>query len=223
MRILIVEDDIRLTKNIGIILKRESYAVDVANNFEEASIKFESPDYDVIIMDWKLPDGSGLELCKQLRKNDIRTPVLILTSNSQLEDKVEGLNSGADDYLTKPFEVKELLARVRALGRRNGSVVKPIISIKDMIIDTNLKQVKRTGKIIDLSPREYALLEYMALRPCQGISRIELLSHVWDENANLFSNTVDVHIRYLRNKIDSGHSHKLIITVKGEGYAICDH
>ena len=223
MRILIVEDDIKLADNIGVFLKRESYAVDKVNTAVEAKDKIESSDYDLIIMDWKLPDGSGIDLCIEARKNMISTPILMLTSNSQLEDKVEGLNSGADDYLTKPFEVKELLARVRALCRRNVSTIIPVITIADLIIDTNLKRVERNGVFVDLSPREYALLEYLALRPCQSVNRIELLSHVWDENANMFSNTVDVHIKYLRNKIDEGHKQKLIVTVKGEGYALCDH
>jgi len=222
MKILLIEDDIRLAENIALILKKSTYAVDLAHTLHDASLKL-SPDYDLLIIDWKLPDGSGLELCRQLRKDDVSTPILMLTANSQLEDKIDGLNAGADDYITKPFDTEELLARIRAIVRRNSPVAKPIITLADLRIDTNLKQVWRGEKFINLSPREYAVLEYLALRPCQSVSRVDLLSHVWDENTSLFSNTVDVHIRYLRNKLDQGFQKKLIITVKGEGYALCDH
>ena len=221
MRILIVEDDTRLAENIATFLKHESYAVDIANNFEDAQDKTISSDYDVIIMDWKLPDGSGLDLCRQLRAESIKTPILMLTANSQMEDKIEGLDAGADDYLTKPFDRLELVARIRALGRRNVSVVNPIIEIQDLIIDTNLRKVVRNNVEIELSPREYALLEYMATRVGVAISRVDLLSHVWDENVNMFSNTVDVHIKYLRDKIDKNSKIKLIKTIKGNGYALC--
>lgn len=221
MRILIVEDDIRLADNIATMLKHDSYAVDVANSVLEAEDKINSPDYDLVILDWKLPDGSGLDICKSMRAEEVFTPILMLTANSQSEDKVEGLDAGADDYLTKPFNHQELLARVRALVRRRSSVVMPIITILDLKIDTNLKKVTRGNSEIELSPREYALLEYLATNMDKAISRVDLLSHVWDENANMFSNTVDVHIKYLRDKIDKKHSLKLIKTIKGEGYALC--
>lgn len=221
MRILIVEDDIRLADNIATMLKHDSYAVDVANSVLEAEDKINSPDYDLVILDWKLPDGSGLDICKSMRAEGVFTPILMLTANSQSEDKVEGLDAGADDYLTKPFNHQELLARVRALVRRRSTVALPIITILDLKIDTNLKKVTRGSSEIELSPREYALLEYLATNVDKAISRVDLLSHVWDENANMFSNTVDVHIKYLRDKIDKKHSPKLIKTIKGEGYAIC--
>jgi len=222
MRILIVEDDIKLATNIATLLKHDLYAVDVANNQMEAEDKLASPDYDVVIMDWKLPDGSGLEICKQMRRDKITIPVLMLTSNSQMEDKIEGLDAGADDYLTKPFDHQELLARIRALTRRNIGVSEPEICVNDLVINTNLKKVTRANIEIDLSPREYALLEYLATRVGIAVSRIDLLSHVWDENANMFSNTVDVHIKYLRDKIDKNHKIKLIRTIKGQGYALCE-
>lgn len=221
MRILIVEDDIRLADNVATMLKHDSYAVDVAHNSMEAMDKVCSPDYDLIILDWKLPDGTGIEICKQMRADEVFTPVLILTSNSQTEDKVEGLDAGADDYLTKPFNHSELLARVRALIRRKPIVNQTVITVDDLVIDTNLKKVMRNNIDIDLSPREYALLEYLASNIGNAISRIDLLSHVWDENANMFSNTVDVHIKYLRDKIDKNSNNKLIKTVKGQGYALC--
>ena len=223
MRILVIEDDEILANNVAAILRRSSYAVDTAFSVSEAKNKITNPDYDLLIIDWKLPDGSGLDLCREIRRDEGTVPILMLTANSQIEDKIEGLDAGADDYLTKPFEVNELLARIRALSRRNVNIAQPMITIADLRIDTNLKKVWRKESEIALSPREYALLEYLASRPCQAVSRTELLAHVWDENVNLFSNTVDVHIRYLRSKIDNPFTPKLIMTVKGEGYALCDH
>lgn len=220
MRILVVEDDEVLSKNISIILRRSSYAVDTSNTFEEAGSKLASLEYDLVLMDWKLPDGSGIELCKETRKNNPEVKIMMLTANSQVEDKIEGLDAGADDYITKPFEMDELLARVRSALRRSGMSTQKTIIINDLEIDTALRSVRRGDKEIPLSTKEYALLEYLALNEGTAVSRIDLLSHVWDENVNIFSNTVDVHIRYLRNKIDKGHSTKLIRTVKGKGYAI---
>lgn len=220
MRILVVEDDEVLSKNISIILKRASYAVDMAKDVDEASNKLASPEYDLVLMDWKLPDGNGIDLCKETRKNNPEVKIIMLTANSQVEDKIEGLDAGADDYITKPFEMDELLARIRSALRRSGLSTLKTIIIDDLQIDTALRIVKRGGKEIALSTKEYALLEYLALNEGMAVSRVDLLSHVWDENANIFSNTVDVHIRYLRNKIDKGRVIKLIRTIKGKGYAI---
>lgn len=215
-----VEDDEVLSKNISIILKRASYAVDMAKDVDEASNKLASPEYDLVLMDWKLPDGNGIDLCKETRKNNPEVKIIMLTANSQVEDKIEGLDAGADDYITKPFEMDELLARIRSALRRSGLSTLKTIIIDDLQIDTALRIVKRGGKEIALSTKEYALLEYLALNEGMAVSRVDLLSHVWDENANIFSNTVDVHIRYLRNKIDKGRVIKLIRTIKGKGYAI---
>ncbi|MBI2465186.1 response regulator transcription factor [Candidatus Shapirobacteria bacterium] len=220
MRILVVEDDEILLKNISIILKRASYAVDTAKDVDEASNKLASMEYDLVLMDWKLPDGNGIDLCKETRKNNPEVKIIMLTANSQVEDKIEGLDAGADDYITKPFEMDELLARIRSALRRSGLSTLKMIIIDDLQIDTALRIVKRGGKEIALSTKEYALLEYLALNEGMAVSRVDLLSHVWDENANIFSNTVDVHIRYLRNKIDKGRITKLIRTIKGKGYAI---
>ena len=220
MRILVVEDDEVLSKNISIILKRASYAVDMAKDVDEASNKLASMEYDLVLMDWKLPDGNGIDLCKETRKNNPEVKIIMLTANSQVEDKIEGLDAGADDYITKPFEMDELLARIRSALRRSGLSTLKTIIIDDLQIDTALRIVKRGGKEIALSTKEYALLEYLALNEGMAVSRVDLLSHVWDENANIFSNTVDVHIRYLRNKIDKGRIIKLIRTIKGKGYAI---
>jgi len=220
MRILVVEDDEVLLKNISIILRRSSYAVDTAKNYNEASQKLTSPEYDLVLMDWKLPDGLGVELCRETRKNNPEIKIIMLTANSQTEDKIEGLDAGADDYITKPFEMEELLARIRSALRRSGLSTLKTLVIDDLQINTALRTVKRDGREIALSTKEYALLEYLALNEGMAVSRIDLLSHVWDENANIFSNTVDVHIRYLRNKIDKGRVRKLIRTIKGKGYAI---
>ena len=220
MRILIVEDDEVLLKNIATILRRASYAVDTAKDTAEANDKLATPDYDLILLDWKLPDGSGIDLCKEIRAEDKQVKIIMLTAHSQIEDKIEGLDSGADDYVTKPFESEELLARIRSALRRTGNAGLAVITIDDLVINTALREVKRSGKELDLSVKEYALLEYLAIRQGEAVSRVDLLSHVWDENANIFSNTVDVHIRYLRNKIDKGKAIKLIKTIKGKGYAI---
>ena len=223
MRILVVEDDKVLAKNVATILKRSSYAVDTANNVEDARAKLMSPDYDLALLDWKLPDGSGIDLCREIRSENKTIKIIIVTANSQIEDKIEGLDSGADDYITKPFVSEELLARTRAALRRSGGAGTTSILIDNLEINTAMRTVKRAGRDIELSAKEYGLLEYLASREGEAVTRIDLLSHVWDENVNIFSNTIDVHIRYLRNKIDKGEAKKLIKTIKGKGYAISSH
>ncbi len=223
MRILLVEDDTTLGQNLKELLQRSSFAVDWVQDLASASDYFESNDYDLFIVDWMLPGNtSGIDLIKHIRSQANSTPVLLLTARSQLEDKVEGFTSGADDYLTKPFAIEELLVRVKALIRRLPTLTQNIIKISNLTIDTNLNQVKRAGKEIALTPKEFALLHYLALHKNVAQNRLDILSHVWDENADMFSNTVDVHIRYLRQKIDSQYKHKLIQTTKGKGYALCD-
>lgn len=221
MRILIIEDDRRTAENISKILRHESYAVDCAYSGNDGLDKACSENYDLIILDRRLPDIEGIEVCRTLRKDKNNTPVLILTAKGQLEDKIEGLNTGADDYLTKPFEMTELLARIKALVRRNYPMESlPVIEIGDLKLDTSTCRVWRNGKEIILSPKEYALLEYLARFKGKALDRMDILSHVWDENADMFSNTVDVHIRYLRKKIDGDYSKKLIQTIKGKGYGL---
>lgn len=223
MRILLVEDDTTLGQNLKELLQRSSFAVDWAQDLASATDNAESNDYDLFIVDWMLPNNtSGLELIKHLRAQQSCAPVLLLTAKSQLEDKVEGFSLGADDYLTKPFAFEELLVRVKALGRRLPNLANNIIEISNLIIDTNLNKVTRSGKEIPLTSKEFALLHYLALHKNIAQTRLDILSHVWDENADMFSNTVDVHIRYLRQKIDSQFKHKLIQTIKGKGYALCD-
>lgn len=221
MRLLIIEDDVQIASNLQTILKGSSYASDTALNAKSGLAKIADTDYDLIILDWMLPDMDGPQVLKQLRSTGLTCPILMLTAKSQVEDIVLGLNAGADDYLTKPFEMAEFLARIRTLLRRlPPSVVNPTIRIADLEINTNTHEARRAGRAIHLSPKEYSLLEYLATHAGQSIDRISLLSHVWDENADEFSNTVDVHIRYLRSKIDDGHRLKLIHTVKGKGYLL---
>lgn len=223
MRILIVEDEQRIAENIKTMLIQDHYVVDLAFDAQTGLQKALGEDYDLIILDWMLRAQSGLDICRTLRRADVATPILMLTARSQLDDKLSGLDSGADDYLTKPFAMPELMARVRALLRRPAvAQANPILVIADLSIDTNTQVVNRGGDSIALSPREYALLEYLARHKNQVIDRLQLLSHVWDAQTDAFSNTVDVHIRYLRKKIDDPHHRKLIKTVKGKGYMLCD-
>ncbi|QQG41316.1 MAG: response regulator transcription factor [Candidatus Woesebacteria bacterium] len=223
MRLLLLEDDTIIAANIKSLLKGQGYAVDLAETIEEADLKISDNEYDCLILDRKLPDGEGLDLVKKLRVQNYKTPILILTARNQNYDQIEGLNVGADDYLAKPFDIDVLSARIRTLIRRGERIPsKPIIKIDDLVIDTNSQKVLRQNIEINLSPREYSILEYLALHKGQVIDRMTLLTHVWDENVDLFSNTVDVHIRYLRNKIDVKHRKKLIKTVRGGGYILCD-
>lgn len=221
MRILIIEDDEQIAENIHAMLENKSYAADIANNAEEGLVKINDNPYDLIILDWMLPDKDGPEVCSIIRKQSISVPILMLTAKTQPEDIIVGLDSGADDYLTKPFAIGELIARVRALLRRSNPIVPdPTIKIDDLTIDTNTRSVQRGTQQVLLSPKEYALLEYLCKNQGVCVPRLDILSHVWDENADELSNTVDVHIRYLRSKIDEGHKNKLIHTVKGKGYFI---
>lgn len=222
MRLLLVEDDEEIAGNLKLILERHGFAVDVAPDAHSARDKAIDEQYDLFVLDWMLPDGSGVKLAKEIRAEGVHAPILMLTAKSDTSDIVEGLDSGADDYLTKPFTTTELLARLRALLRRKAQPVSgSTILIDDLQIDTNTYEVTRAGKKICLSPKEYSLLLYLAQNSHRALERMELLSHVWDEETDVFSNTVDVHILYLRRKIDSASPRKLIKTVKGKGYRLC--
>ena len=222
MRLLVIEDDPTIAHNLQVLLALDTYAVDICLSGREGQDRALAEDYDLIVLDWMLPDASGLAICQSLRSHHRSTPVLMLTAKTLDEDLIDGLDAGADDYLTKPFDADVLRARVRALLRRlDKPPTNPTITIADLSVDTNNHQVARAGRLIDLSPKEYALLEYLVTHPGVAFDRLELLNHVWDENANLFSNTVDVHILYLRQKIDQGQSPLLIHTIKGKGYMLC--
>lgn len=221
MRFLLVEDDPRLLLSLSEILERNGYLVDKAKNFEEGYEKVFLAEYDLIILDWMLPDGNGVDLCRKIRSEKITVPILLLTAKAMTEDISEGLDSGADDYLTKPFEIEELLARIRALLRRKEEFVSDCFTLDNLKIDFLKKIVTRGEKNINLSPKENLILEYLAKNSDKVVSREELLNHAWDENSEALSNTVDVYISYLRKKIDLAEETPLINTVKGVGYRLC--
>lgn len=217
MRILVVEDEHKIANSIKKGLEQESFAVDLAYTGNEGYDLASSESYDLIILDVMLPEMTGIEICAKLRKENIHTPILMLTAKGQVADKVEGLNSGADDYLTKPFAFEELLARVRALGRRPKNSTGSIYSISDLSLNTLSYEVKRGQKKIKLSAKEFSLLEYLMRNAGQVVSKDQIIEHVWDYDADVLPNTVEVFVGYLRNKIGKP---DLIKTVRGFGYKI---
>lgn len=220
MRVLLVEDQVALVKALRQGLEEEGFAVDAAMDGEEADAKARTTQYDVIVLDIMLPKVDGLTLLKKWRAAGINTHVLMLTAKGTLDDKVTGLDTGADDYLTKPFELEELLARIRALIRRGHQVKDPLIRVYDLTIDTAARRVERAGQSIHLTPREYALLEFLAFHRGKVVTRTMIWEHLYDEYDENTSNVVDVYIRYLRNKIDKGFDPPLILTRWGEGYML---
>jgi DNA-binding response OmpR family regulator len=220
MRILIVEDEKSLADIIKKGIEEEGYAVDVAYNGEEGLFMAENEPSDLIILDIMLPVIDGMTILKRIRKAGINIPVLMLTAKDTIMDKVSGLDSGADDYLTKPFSFEELLARVRALLRRNTEVKTSLLMIEDLTIDMATHEVKREGKDILLSAREYALLEYMVLNRNKVLSRTALTEHLYNQDFDLDSNVIDVFVNRIRNKIDRDYDIKLIHTVRGAGYML---
>jgi heavy metal response regulator len=220
MRVLLVEDDPRIARFVSRGLREQTYAVDVAADGEDALYKAAVNDYDAVILDVLLPLRDGFEVCRELRAAGSSVPVIMLTARDALQDRITGLDSGADDYLTKPFEVAELLARLRALLRR-GHVVRPAtITVADLIIDTRAHSAMRGGRKIELTAKEYALLEYLARERGRVLTRAEIAEHVWDENFDPMSNLIDVNINRLRRKIDDGFAEPLIHTRRGEGYVL---
>lgn len=220
MRILVVEDEKTLASNLKKGLSEEGYSADVAYDGEEGGFMAETEPYDLIILDIMLPKVDGITVLKNLRKSKIKTPVLMLTARDTVTDKIKGLDAGADDYLTKPFDFEELLARVRALLRRKGEIETALITLGDLEIDTASHQVKRGGKDIPLSAREYALLEYLAYNKGKVVTRTNISEQIYEYDFDLDSNIIDVYINFLRNKIDKGFEKKLIHTVRGAGYIL---
>lgn len=220
MRILLVEDDSRVASFIRRGLREENYAVDVAADGERALFLAQTEEYDVIILDLLIPKKSGLEVLTELRAAGQKTPVLILTAKDERQDKVTGLDKGADDYLTKPFAFEELLARVRALLRRRGDLVQTTLRVGDLELDALKRQVTRGGKEILLTNREFALLEYLMRNLNRVVTRTLLAEHVWEHDFDPLSNVIDVHVARLRQKIDGSSSAKLIETVRGRGYML---
>jgi DNA-binding response OmpR family regulator len=199
-------------------LEEEGFAVDVAYDGEEGNFKAQTANYDVIVLDLMLPKEDGLSLLQRWRRAGMNTHVLVLTARNSIDDKVKGLDSGADDYLAKPFQLEELLARLRALIRRGHQAKDPVLRVHDLEIDTAARTVKRAGKEIHLTPREYALLQFLAYHRGKVVTRSMIWEHLYDEHDENTSNVVDVYIRYLRNKIDKGYDVPLILTRWGEGY-----
>ena len=220
MRILLAEDDQRIANFIVKGLRENAYAVDAAANGEDALYQAAINTYDVIILDIMMPLKDGFEVCRQLRRENIKTPVLMLTARDAVEDRISGLDYGADDYLTKPFEFGELLARLRALLRRSVEIRPPKIVIEDLEIDTTAQTVRRSGREISLTTKEYTLLEFLAREQRKVVGREEIAEHVWDENFDVFSNLIEVYMNRLRSKIDDGFDVQLIHTKRGAGYIL---
>jgi two-component system copper resistance phosphate regulon response regulator CusR len=220
MRILLVEDDPRITRFVAQALREQAYAVDAAADGDDALYKVSVNDYDAVILDVLIPGRDGFEVCRELRAQGSVVPVIMLTARDAVPDRVAGLDSGADDYLTKPFEVAELLARLRALLRRGRAVRPALVNVADLRIDTRAHAVTRAGRRIELTAKEYALLEYLARERGRVLTRAEIAEHVWDENFDPLSNLIDVNINRLRRKVDDGFSVHLIHTRRGEGYML---
>ena len=222
MRILLVEDEARIVRFVAKGLREQSYAVDVAANGSDALFQISLNDYDVIILDLMIPPPNGFEVCRRLRADDLKIPILMLTARDATEDKIKGLDLGADDYLTKPFEFGELLARLRALLRR-GSELRPAkIALADLEIDTAAQRVWRNNQEILLTTKEYALLEYLGKNVNRVVGRAEISEHVWDETFDPFSNLIEVYVNRLRRKIDRPGEIPLFHTRRGAGYLLQD-
>ncbi|RMH59932.1 MAG: DNA-binding response regulator [Zetaproteobacteria bacterium] len=222
MKILVVEDEERVAHFIQKGLKEEGHAVDVSYDGEDGEFLGEVNDYDLIILDLMLPKKNGITVCRELRERGVSTPVLMLTARDSVEDKVRGLDAGADDYLAKPFAFEELLARVRALLRRQSESKSPILKVADLELDPISRRATRAGKNIRLTTKEYALLEYLMRNPGKVLSRTLIGEHVWDMNFDPESNVIDVYISHLRNKVDKGFDKPLIHTLRGQGYVLTD-
>jgi heavy metal response regulator len=222
MRILLVEDERKLSAVVKKGLKEVHYAVDLADNGEDALFLAQSNPYDLIILDIMLPGRDGISICRQLRKEKNTTPILMLTARDDVEDKISGLDSGADDYLTKPFSFPEFLARVRALLRRKNTEKSTRLKVADLELDQLARQVWRKGRAIELTATEYSLLEYLMLNVGQVVTRTMISEHVWNDDFDSFSNVINVYVNYLRKKVDQGHEKQLIHSLRGVGYVLKD-
>ena len=220
MRILVVDDEKKIVSFIQRGLKENHYVVDVAYDADTALETAEINPYDLIILDIMLDGKDGIAVCQQLHKNKVNTPVLMLTARDSVRDKVRGLDAGADDYLTKPFAFDELLARVRALLRRESTEKINVLKVGDLELNQLTREVKRNSQVVTLTAKEYALLEYFMLNANQVITRTMISEHVWKEDFDSFTNVIDVYVKHLRNKIDKGFTLSLIKTVRGVGYVM---
>ncbi|HKC80395.1 MAG TPA: response regulator transcription factor [Gemmatimonadaceae bacterium] len=222
MRVLLVEDDPGLGAIITTGFAEQGMQVVTVTSYPEGKMKAVLGTFDVIILDVMLPSGSGFDLCREIRKRDIGTPILMLTARDAVDDRVTGLDVGADDYLTKPFAFRELLARVKALARRRGAPLPETLRVSDLEVDLNAHRVRRAGKPIELTAKEFSLLEFFVLHKGQVVDRAAITAHVWDENHDPFTNVLEVLVRRLRRKIDDEYPVKLIQTLRGAGYRFGD-
>ena len=222
MRVLLVEDDNRIANFVAKGLRENSYAVDIASDGDEAIYMASINSYDIFILDINLPKKDGFDVCSELRESGNKKPILMLTARDALDDRISGLDIGADDYLTKPFEFRELLARVRALLRRQNEIRPPQIVISDLQIDTSSRTVHRGGRQIELTTKEYSLIEFLAINKGKVVGREEISEHVWDDTFDPFSNLIEVYIKRLRTKLDEGFDVQLIQTRRGTGYILND-
>jgi len=220
MRILVVEDEHRLAAVLKQGLLEQGYAVDVAHDGEVGLGLAELEPYDLLVLDVMLPGLDGLALCRRLRAKGRHMPVLLLTARDAVDDRVTGLDSGADDYLTKPFAFRELLARVRALLRREGRSRDPLLRAGDLTLDPATREVRRGGRTVELTSKEYAVLEYLLHHPNRVLTRTQIAEHVWDYDFVAMSNVIDVYIRSLRRKLDDNDASRLLHTVRGAGYQL---
>jgi len=223
MYILVVEDERRLAQVVRRVLEEEGHTVDLAHDGEDGLAMANDGSHDVIVLDILLPGIDGFELCRSLRRERIDTPVLLLTALDSVDDRVRGLDAGADDYLPKPFAFQELLARLRALGRRKVQAREPTqLEVDSLTLDLRRRRAHRDGRPIELSPKEFSLLEFMMRNEGRVVTRTQILDHIWGYDYATDSNLVDVYMAYLRRKVDGGNGRKLIRTVRGVGYALGD-
>jgi len=220
MRVLLIEDDRKAARVLARGLQEEGFVVDLAPTGEEGEEQASVNEYDVIVLDWLLPGKDGIAVCRALRARDVATPILMLTARDRLADRVSGLSTGADDYLTKPFAFAELLARIHALLRRSRVAQPAVIRVDDLMLDPGRRRVTRGGGLVTLTSKEYAILEVLMRNAGLTVSRTQLVERVWDEASDVLDNLVDVHVSHLRKKIDQGRGVSLIQTVRGLGYRL---
>jgi DNA-binding response OmpR family regulator len=222
MRVLVIEDEHKIANSIKKGLEQENFAVDVVYDGTSGYDFATSEDYDLIVLDRMLPGMDGVRLCQQLRAGQIHTPILMLTAKGQIGDKIAGLDTGADDYMTKPFAFSELVARMRALLRRPKNYVGPMLVLEDLSLNTTTFEVKRNGKDIRLSGKEFALLHYLLKHKNTIVTKEQIINHIWSYDANVLPNSVEVYIKHLRDKIDAPFKYPLIHTVRGFGYKLAN-